>query len=595
MLYKSLTVFLFSIALVLPLHLTERRVVRSVQPMRLKLQGQTPARFALDILAHRNLPRSSAKVYHEIDLNIELDKIKNKKPPLYRLQPMKVSLESQHPYGKAKILVGAKQKTGEWKSRSLEFSGPLELSGDTALGPGRQLEIRWRGEKASESLSGNISVGWDKSEYNLKLPYLGGEIIAQLKDDSGDIIGEGRVPVTQTVVSSRALSQPIRIRPVRKPMGFRDFNAIAAGNKDRGRMAPRIELAHVHPDVAIDEDYGFLTKALVPGSSTLARAHHEGYVSMTSLVSDHYSQEIPMLSTKAENNYKLWLQELMGEKVETLHIGKVINQGKPQSGVAIEVESKRYNRVFYLNDFFIPDSELLATSENGYFFIVNLEPGFYNLSIKGLGQVLAYSQFLVDNQGLSAGDHLIGFNRQETTVRVFDFFNQLEQPASLFSFTSPVSAAIEGEGPIEVEYNSIGQGYLAVVPEVEGYLKVTVHQQIEHKRVNVPLIPALWFNEFLIMNRVTFNEDAAFVIGFFESEITAIETPLLEQTDALIYFDESGVQCDSPVVGGGYIVTGIPPNSPQLIIFETPQGNKISKLFSVEPGETLQINLGLLD
>jgi len=585
---------LFLLSVTLPLKLKERKVIRAIQPIKIRLEGQTPARFAFDILAGRvgrSLPSNgSAKV---IDLNRELEKVRNKKPVIYVLPPMRINISNtQHSLGKAKVLIGAKQTTGEWNSKSLEFSGALELTGETALGPGRQLEIKWQGEKATETHAGEISLGWDKSEYRVTAPYLGGEIVAQLKDEAGDIIGEGRVPLGNPLSLIELARSPIRIKPVRDGAQFYDFNKLTAGIKSASRLNPKIEVAHLKGERSL-EDLGYVTKSLSPGSATFARALLDGYSSTTALVSDHHSQEIPLFKKRTEQNYRYWLHETIGEKVTSIHLGKVLNKNKTQSGVEIVVETDKQHRVLYLNDMLVPDKNLKSTTESGYFLIINLEPGFYSLSINGLGQKLAYSQFVVDSVGLSYGEHLINFHNKKKSIAVFDLFSGLGEQALIFNFSSTDPDIINKEGVIGTSFSAIGQSYLSVSPKSAEYLKVTYLDHLNETNIEIPLIPAPWFNEFLVMNRVSFDRETSFLIGaFFEDDIE-IELPLLDERATVLYFDHRGMRNDAPVNGGGFIVSGIPANSLQLLIIKDRTGNKTAKAFSVELGEIMQISTRL--
>jgi len=581
------------VVVLLPQKVKERRILRSERPIKIKLQGQTPARFAIDILTEKNIFfTESEKNRRILDLNLELSRESSKKPIQYILSPLRISSSElpSHSLGKAKVLIGAKQATGEWKSKSLVFSGPLELSGDTALGPGRRLEIKWRGEQANEALHGQISVGWDKSEYNVKVPYLGGEIIAHLKDETGDVIGEAKIPLGNPLGLVELANAPIILRPVRKTLGFYDFNKLTAGDKEGARLSPKLDLAHAESDGQKPMHEGdYVTKSLSLGSSTFIRAEAEGFSSMVTLVSDHHQMDIPLFSKKTDKSYRFWLAEMMQEPVSNLHLGKVVNQGKAQAGVEVAVETDRPHQIIYLNEFYIPDLKLRTTTRNGYFIIVNLESGLYNLTIKGLGQRLAYSQFIMDHESHSYGEHLIAFQPQKKRVKVFDLFSGLEESAYFTAFSNPQSQLISGVASYQFDYNSIGQTIFSVSPVSEEYLKVTVLSHLENKSVSIPLVSALWFNEFLVFNRVTFTHDSAFVIGYFFDEVADLEAPFLPGIDKILYFNSQGQRVGGPEIGVGFVILDIPPEKPQIIIRSRVDGTSDSEVFSLEPGEILLI------
>jgi hypothetical protein len=319
----------------------------------------------------------------------------------------------------------------------------------------------------------------------------------------------------------------------------------------------------------------------------------EGYSSTIAMVSDHHAQEIPLLTKRTEENYKYWLQDIIGERVNHIHFGKVMNGNKAQSGVQITVETEKPHYVLYLNDLFIPDKNLNNTTESGYFLVINLEPGLYNLSINGLGQRLAYSQFVVDSVGVSYGEHLINFQSKNKSIVIFDLFSGVGEQASILQFSSTEPEVINHKGMIQTTFSTVGQSYLSVSPANDEYLKVNYLDHINETDIKLPLIPSTWFNEFLTLNRISFDKETSFLIGVFFEGGLEIELPLIDESANLIYFDDQGMRADAPVRGGGFIVSGIPSNSLQLLIIKDRSGNKTSKAFSVEPGEILQISTQL--
>jgi hypothetical protein len=223
--------------------------------------------------------------------------------------------------------------------------------------------------------------------------------------------------------------------------------------------------------------------------------------------------------------------------------------------------------------------------------VVNLDPGFYNLTITGLGQKLAYSQLVMDNEGYSYGDHLIGFQNQLKRVKVFDLFSGVNQSANVFGFSSDEPDLIDGTGFIQTEFNSIGQSFFSVSPHSSDYLKVTLIHQLEQNEIQIPLLSSVWFNEFLIFNRVTFNEDSAFVVGYFPTDLTGLEFQFFSGSDKVLYFNSVGERVDRPEVGGGFILTNVPIHEPQILIQENLDGTKHSKVFSVEASEILVLQM----
>jgi hypothetical protein len=650
-LYQKLFFFAIALLMILPQKVKDRRLVRVSQPMKIRLQAQTPARFALDILvlnqsliAKSPLASSSSssssslssnfssRFSQSINLNRELVKVSQKKNPLYILKPMRVSQplsslkipSQQSSQDENQFLSRApspSQDRIQWsrqdqnktsnqtqseivsslsnKETGVEFSGSLELSGETALGPGRRLEVKWRGEQPQESLDAQVSVGWSHSGYQVKVPYLGGEIVAQIKDDSGDLIGEGRVLLSQNSNLNLLSRTPLKITSVRRSLGFRDFNMIASGQRDKGHLNPKLQLAHqaTQPHV---EGYdlqgssshlslGFATHSLALGSSTYVRALDDNFEPMTLMVSDISSQEIPLISKKMANRYRIWLENLLNEPVTNVHLGRVWNKSRAQSGVEVLLETLKRHHILYLNEMFIPDQNLKNTASSGYFIVVNLDPGLYNLKMRALDQTIGFSQLLMEEDGYSYGDHLVENQTRHQTVNVFDIFTYQPESVDIYSFLNSEPEFIFEKGAMTVSYNSVGQAFVSVVPRNQDYMSVTFLSEAHKSQSHMALIPTSWFHQFLSSNRVNYKEKTPFILGFFESEVLSVETPFMDSIHHILYFDDKGEKTTGPVVGGGFVITELTPNSSQLIMIEYANGQKSSKALSVESGEVLQI------
>lgn len=560
---------------------TEKPFLRLEKPISIKLRAKTPARLAFEFINQSSLVEPEPK--HIGDLNQELAARAQKKYRLYRAEPLRIKI-SEVATPSATVLIGAQMPTTKaqsasstWKSGKLTFSGPLELSPEVALGPGRHLEVRWRGDH-KEVKMGRAEIAWDQSNYKVELPYPGGKVIAQVRESDGKLVGEGEYLVNSLGLLSNTAAQggKIRIGPKQVPHPqVVDFSSYSNNRPQPNRRPHRVDTIKPAQDQS-------------RSSQQLAYATGDEFVDSYSLFNHRQAEPLPLMPISLASVMTSMLQNLTDNpELDSFYMGKVLNHSEGQSGVKIEVETRRPYQIFYLNNMFIPDSNLKLTAENGHFVVVGLPPGAYGLRAEGLGQTIGITTLIVEAGAIGFGQLVTTSQTEQKEILIFDALNGQIQPGEVMNPLIAEDWLIMTQQWLEWPVTAQHQ-YVVVTPQDPFYLTATYLVDSWQKQLEFPLVSKEWIRQWVTHHRVNYRAEEGTLIGFFDQTPGTIELADKESHFELHYFDSSGQLIDRPVEGGGFIIFGIPPESLQVITLtrENPF-QQWTQVFYVRPEETL--------
>lgn len=568
---------------------TEKPFVRLTKPISIKLRAKTPARLAFEFINQSSLVDESREKIG--NLNQELAIRAQKKIQFFRAEPIKIKI-SEVITPSATVFIGAQQpKTNPvagastWKSGKLTFSGPLELSPEVALGPGRHLEIKWRGDHKEVKL-GQAEIAWDQSNYKVDLPYPGGKVIAQVRESDGKIVGEGEYLVnTVGLLSYPASSQggTIKIAPKQVPHPqVVDFSSYSNNKPQPNRQPHRVNTIKPAQDQS-------------RSSIQVAYATGDNFLDSYALFNHRQSEPLPLMPVSMGTVMISLLQSLTdNSELDSFYMGKILNQSVGQVGVKVEVETQRPYQLYYLNNMFMPDPALTVTAENGHFVVVGLPPGAYGLKAESLGQTLGITTMIVESGAIGFGQIEASHQLDKKDIIIFDALSGQRKPGEVVNPLIAEDWLIMTQQWLDWPVTNDHQ-YVVVNPQDPAYLTTTYLVDSWQKQLEFPLVPKEWLQQWITQHRVNFRSQEGTLIGFFDQMPAAIELSDKESHFELHYFDSNGLLVDRPVVGGGFIIFGIPPESLQVITLtrESPF-QQWTQVFYVRPEETLVLPRGEL-
>lgn len=554
----------------------------------IKVQIKTPARIALEFLTAAET-EGSIETPGQIDLNKVMDKKSNPSRDLYVLPALKLSLLEPEV---APVEVPARMVSNPTinviKKEPLVFSGPLELAGGTTLGPGRHLEVQWKGFGKERAL-GKVDVTWDKAKYHIEAPYAGGEIIAQVVEASGEVVGEGRLNLGSSDALTYVAGEALKIEPRNNRIYTPNFYDQVAGKQPELANDSQVEVAGAHYSADGLHAEPRL-RNLRRGSRTLAKASSEGFVDTLSIVGTEGDHKLPLFPHNFSRAlYDIVLGLTNKTELKSLVIGRVKSQEQGQAGIRVQVETPFPHEVFYLNELFLPDPSLKGTTPHGYFIVADLPLGLYSFKGMGLGQIMGVTHIAIASNSVSYGELELLSAVGRRQFEVYDAFDAGPAVAKVYHQHSSDPIYVSGRGWADTLLPKSQSEFFVVTPQDSQYLIATYMTTPGAKSISIPLISSDWVQRLLLLHRVNYAQGDGAVIGFFDQDPGVVTLELQKANYEVIYFDARGVRAPQPAVGGGFIVFGVTPDSLQLLSIEYLDNTKFTQIISVSPHEYIVI------
>ena len=409
--------------------------------------------------------------------------------------------------------------------------------------------------------------------YQIYVGSFDGELVAEIKDENGIIIGEDRKRISGLTRQNNYFQGP-QLK-LGRPSGF----AVNLRNIDDRKIKdtelatsifsghyPLKKTTDVYPNVARHSS----TVALIE-SADGKRAR-----TLSIRMAKDFSETVVFSSRWVEG-----AQSYLSEKIQIQYmsdagpiIGRVMLDGKPVTGAQVVVENQPGLEPYYLDQFLIPQVNQANTTSNGYFIIPGLQEGSYQISAFVKNRHIGSQAYFVEKSVVTYQEILSMTNVKITTARSFDAFNgqsiatELQIPGleDLFSVNAENATYIEGtrSGLVEVINRPLQQDYLPYV-YLQNQTKDYIHlPQLTEK-----------FIEYISQNH-KINPDTSLFIGFVQIKDCEV-TLANENFDGrnIVYFGSTGQVSMTPIENGGFIIFNIPVGTTEVIV-ENKDNEKIA-------------------
>jgi hypothetical protein len=476
------------------------------------------------------------------------------------------------------------------------IKGHLEIRG-LGFGPERNIRVVWQDIDGQAKAQAAVNI--NEGVYQINVPDTRGKLLAELIDENGLALGKGQYSLDQlnrsldlnTEYQTGELDIPLKI--LSSPAAQAASVTYAQANENnylpnsqgvsRSQVKPRksnsepqidkqtYTLAQVETPstdtavVPIFYEYGNPKKSvkanfsiqntgfkkLTPQNPTLitAQADLGGPITHSRFYS---GKAIPLFREATVQAMDAYLQMSPWyiQSNSELVWGTVSQGANPAPGVEIVIENVQEAQVVYLNEFFMPDPSLKATSSSGQYVIAYLTSGHYSLSAYRKETLVGHENFIVDDSVITYVDTQIPTKYHWSQVYVFDAFSSSEQAANvdLQSLLQPVVVTSSQRVYIGTE-PSLSLAH--VNPISEKYIPATYVYSESSSEIYFPMLRYDWLAE-------RWSKESAYIIGFFPQAAAEIKVNSLNATDGSLiqvdYFDASGQFVSSPQLGGGFMI-----------------------------------------
>lgn len=476
------------------------------------------------------------------------------------------------------------------KNAGHKASGAVVASNGILLG-NREVRVShyYRGSKSSVQLFDRKT-----GQFETSLQDLSGTLMAELVDEEGHVVASGQQRISENMTSDQLAKLKINLNVLNQLSGTTyNFAKLSDRLNVENIQATQsvksdLLLASMDQNISSDDLGGFQFKGVTPGSTSFVRTHSAGFYSGLHITKSGHKNKLPLFPNnlvKAVLNISKDRQ-LYSSSPENGSVvwGQVLLDGKPLSGVKVEVLSNEDFKPIYLNGW-LPDPNLDSTSENGYFIFVNLPQGMHSLIATRGGQQYSHINVEVDEESISSAvlEHTLKTDISE--LRSYDAFSGTPVATHLELQSLPEGISIEGFSEIRLPALD-RQSILTSQATQADYIPVQMMYSDSDAEINVPHVRYSWIQAVQAQQKISSSNQGGLIIGFVQEDGFEAFLPHEQNfpRENIVYFDSTGQVINHGVAGGGFIIFNVPLGSQSVTIMYEKSEQVHSQIIPVDSG-----------
>ncbi len=450
--------------------------------------------------------------------------------------------------------------------------------------------------------------------YSIDIESPNGYLIAQIKDQSGKIIGEDRKPIVNLQNKGSYFEGPF-IR-VGHPASLAVNNGDEAPQAASRAKPPIVASAKSVIPAAVTAANAFSATgsgAMVASifdnqklldsaqqevinvskfSSTIARLDDplHVYASVTTVRMTGDSSQTPQLTQKWLHGSLAYISDT--QKIEfrspeaPVLMGRVLIDGQPVVGAQVHIDGQIGYQAVYLDEFMIPSAQLTETSTNGYFLFVSVNEDIYEVIASKQNKIIGSQIFIAENARISYQNILTVSSAQTKTIRSFDAFTSENVPVDLLTAGSDDIIELPGAyGMIRTYVDSNVTNYYVRSPSTV-YADINYTTSGQKDFVHIPMIQAAWLNQLRLNKGLSEQPNTGVIIGFtMNLSYTAYLAAEKYDPSNIAYFDLYGRPTPQPVVGGGFALFNVPAGAHEVVLQDTQTEQLHSQVFQIRSSQ----------
>jgi hypothetical protein len=455
------------------------------------------------------------------------------------------------------------------------LNGMIELKGlPPPTDPHWQLHVaRYEDDVKLE----DAKVDLKKSTYSIQIPAMSGSLIAQITDTTtGEVLGKGTLRLSEYDQSKQ---KKITIEKTTDYIAssfesFYDHPTSIGTVASRGRQRPvatRVLFASLDTEGRTDEAGSYRFEQIQSGSWGLLRTQAKGFHAGLHLIQSGKDKQHPLFP---ESMIKA-LRQIVEDQSLTSEVasngsvvwGQVTQNGKALSGAQLQVEGLTNFKPVYFNNLLLPDSEMKATGENGYFAFVDLPAGFHAVTANYGTTNISHVNVVVDDDTVSMAEMESLIQTEKASVKVFDAFTG--QPQTAMVDLQSLPQALEVKGFAEINLPDIQRlSLMKVTPQEAMYSESMQLYEDSMESLHVPLIRTDWLQSLMAYRKISMSPDTGVIVGFVPGiafEVYLGHEPNFPK-DQIVYFDPQGQVVPHGVAGGGFVIFNVPVGVQSVVV-----------------------------
>lgn len=448
------------------------------------------------------------------------------------------------------------------------IQGKIELSGGLALShPKDEIKLGWF-RQDEEERSGKVSI--NEGTYELKVDRMEGELIAQMIDSKGYVLGEAILDLDEFAQRHR-LNQmivsdvDIKIVPVDFSAGKTISTYDSKIHKDPVPKAT-IHVGQHELSMSSDEKGELSDPAIAPTSIAVvstSKAHFQGSLSLVDFQARPHLRMFPEKFLRA-------LHDALGTEKNRRDLGMiwgmVTKNGEPVSDYRIQVAKHEDQQPIYFN-FYIPNRELKETSTDGQYVFVGLPDQEYELElIDATGKVVDAKVVAVRAGYVSQAEFEIGKSKV-INVRPFDPLSSTRVDLDLAVLGVENTFLGKSEDFIKIPIAANKDPLLVFSKAQQHKVSASTFASRQKKFQDIPILNESWWDRMQQIYSIDVSKGA--IVGFIDTD-QPFEL-FLEEPKAgrkVVYFNTRGEIVDKTKgeMVSGFIVYNIGAGLKTLIL-----------------------------
>ncbi len=464
-----------------------------------------------------------------------------------------------------------------------------EIQNSQGLPFGGEYHIRVRQVKDNKEMSvGEVNAEF--GQYKIPFSYLDGEVLAELVDSKGAIMGFDSYTINESTISKES-GQFLGKKLVLKPRN----NSLYSQNSQR---SPQAEVPSNYDSVLNRSNRQF-SKSRDGGMSAFSEVTQNLSSPSTSLIESRGRSSPPSLTlTLASNKVSLravdnlYLSSLI-QVIETqtnssfidpnlgVIFGKVTFGDQELMGAKVEVEGLEDLTPVYFNTM-MPDTNLPATSENGTFVIFNVPTGYFSLKVTVGGQYWSHESIVVRAGSVSQVEVRSTIQKSKVDVYAFDPLSGV--PVKTILSTQATIGEFDAGFGNKILLSNINRESIYQVKAEGDYVAHSGFFNESQRQITIPRISETWLNS--VTSPAVIQKNTGIVVGFVDSDHYEVFLPHEDKESGaqLIYFDSRGLRSEKSAEGGGFILLNVPADVQSVLIFDQEAEIFHSKVLPVDDG-----------
>ncbi len=474
--------------------------------------------------------------------------------------------------------------------RPLWLNGQIEMTGGLAfIGSTEHTLVVKRVANGEVLEKGRIWINEGRFEIFVKTAT--GQLVAELLGQNGRVLGRGEMNLVHIkdipTRDNRIYDIRISLRPMADSASLRTVSGYSHGQQVIPVREARVEIQdYTDPRKVNDEGY-YNDQNLSHDSSFVARAMAPQHWSTLVVGQAEHPQDIRLFSNKLMDALIAIELNNGSERKEANMAGVVWGQvkrdGKAAAGASVEMAGNY--KPIYLNEMYLPDTALTATSSNGLFAFINVRRGVQALRVSSTNRMYPAQVFPTEDRHVSYVELSLE-DKVVTQFKVLDVMNMntpVEARIRLVGTDDIVSVKDQGL----IEYSNGANPFMVEAEAGMEYeisrVTLTGRPQIAH----IPMIRHDWLTGLFNQQNILALPGRGMIVGFiddqdFEIELTGYGT---KERPQIVYFDAHGLplQGKNGVAGGGFVVFNAPMGLQTLFVHPLQSKDTFAQVVVAEP------------